>query len=125
MGKVPDLYTGGYEIFTTLEGAKQREATAALRRGLLKYDHDHGYRGAEAQVSEPLRLLINEVYGEPKARTILHRCQQYRSRPSGYDGNAAHRGRSAQPTARAHQHDWRTTQSKHLVSCCGSKKIMP
>lgn len=63
MGKVPDLYTGGYEIFTTLEGAKQREATAALRRGLLKYDHDHGYRGAEAQVSEPLRLLINEVYG--------------------------------------------------------------
>ena len=69
VGKVPDLYTGGYEIFTTLEGPKQREATAALRRGLLKYDHDHGYRGPEAQVSEPLRLLIDGLYGVPSADT--------------------------------------------------------
>ena len=40
MGNVPDLYTGGYEIYTTLDAKQQREAAQALRRGLIKYDHD-------------------------------------------------------------------------------------
>ena len=42
VGKVPDLYTGGYEIYTTIDANQQREATQALRRGLIKYDRDHG-----------------------------------------------------------------------------------
>lgn len=61
--KVPDLYTGGYEIFTTLDAPQQREATAALRRGLLKYDQDHGYRGAEDRLPDPLITEIVETYG--------------------------------------------------------------
>ena len=32
----------------------QAEAIAALRRGLIKYDRDHGYRGAEARLPDTL-----------------------------------------------------------------------
>jgi penicillin-binding protein 1A len=53
-GLVPDLYTGGYEIYTTLDATQQRAATQALRQGLIKYDHDHGYRGPEGRVSAAL-----------------------------------------------------------------------
>lgn len=55
IGAFPDLYSGGYEIRTTIDAALQREAIDALRRGLASYDRRHGYRGAEAQVSEALR----------------------------------------------------------------------
>ena len=55
IGAFPDLYSGGYEIRTTIDAALQREAIDALRRGLASYDRRHGYRGAEAQVSEELR----------------------------------------------------------------------
>ena len=51
----PDLYSGGYEIRTTIDAAMQREAIDALRRGLASYDRRHGYRGAEGQVYEELR----------------------------------------------------------------------
>ncbi len=60
--EVPDLYTGGYEIFTTLDGQQQREATKALRKGLIKYDRDHGYRGPENQVSDELIQQIDDSY---------------------------------------------------------------
>ena len=81
IGKVPDLYTGGYEIFTTLDVFQQREATAALRRGLLKYDHDHGYRGAEAQVSESLVSLIGEFYGKSVAERPADLTTQFPTDP--------------------------------------------
>ena len=64
MGKVPDLYTGGYEIYTTLDAKQQREATQALRRGLMKYDRDHGYRGPEGQVPDALLAQIEQLYSE-------------------------------------------------------------
>lgn len=54
LGLVPDLYTGGYEVHTTLDANMQAEAIAALRRGLIKYDRDHGYRGAEARLPDTL-----------------------------------------------------------------------
>jgi len=57
---LPDLYTGGYEIRTTINGPMQAEATAALRRGLIGYDQKHGYRGAEAQVDADLLRRIQE-----------------------------------------------------------------
>lgn len=47
-----DLYTGGYQVFTTLDAALQRTATAALRKGLTSYDNRHGYRGAEQELGE-------------------------------------------------------------------------
>ena len=65
MGKVPDLYTGGYEIYTTLDAKQQREATQALRRGLMKYDRDHGYRGPEGQVPDALLAQIEQLYSMP------------------------------------------------------------
>ncbi len=45
-----DLYTDGYRVWTTINSQMQHEATAALRRGLLDYTDDHGYRGAEANI---------------------------------------------------------------------------
>lgn len=66
---VPDLYTGGYEIYTTLDGDQQRAATEALRHGLIKYDNDHGYRGPEGQVPEPLLEAIRQAYDPNAALT--------------------------------------------------------
>ena len=53
---LPDLYTGGYEIYTTINSEMQREAIDALRRGLIDYDRRHGYRGPESQVSPELAI---------------------------------------------------------------------
>jgi penicillin-binding protein 1A len=61
---LPDLYTGGYEIDTTIDGDLQAEAIAALRRGLHNYDEKHGYRGAEAQVPEALQVQLAAVAPE-------------------------------------------------------------
>ena len=44
-----DLYTGGYEIFTTINSRLQKAAVEAVRKGLIGYDRNHGYRGAEQQ----------------------------------------------------------------------------
>jgi penicillin-binding protein 1A len=40
-----EAYTAGYRVTTTLDGARQRAANAALRTALLAYDRRHGYRG--------------------------------------------------------------------------------
>jgi penicillin-binding protein 1A len=41
-------YTGGYEVFTTVDSLFQSTANQAVTDGLVEYDHRHGYRGAEA-----------------------------------------------------------------------------
>ena len=46
----PEVYTSGYQVYTTLEGPRQEAATRALRDALLDYDQRHGYRGPEARV---------------------------------------------------------------------------
>jgi len=46
--RLPDIYTGGYEIHTTIDAELQAESIRALRSGLMTYDRRHGYRGAEA-----------------------------------------------------------------------------
>lgn len=43
-------YTEGFQVTTTLDGARQQAATAALRGGLLAYEERHGYDGAEAKL---------------------------------------------------------------------------
>jgi len=70
MELLPDIYTGGYEIDTTISGRMQAEAISALRRGLLNYDRLHGYRGAEAQADNDLIARLAEatpllLAGEP------------------------------------------------------------
>ncbi len=61
-GKFTDLYTGGYEIYTTLDANMQSAGVAAMRKGLEKYDRTHGYRGAEAVVSDEVISLINAQF---------------------------------------------------------------
>ncbi|MCZ6617411.1 MAG: PBP1A family penicillin-binding protein [Gammaproteobacteria bacterium] len=52
LGRFPDLYSGGYEVVTTLRGNLQATARRALRKGLMNYDRRHGYRGPEARLGE-------------------------------------------------------------------------
>ena len=54
----PDLYTGGYEIYTTIDSNLQRSAIEALRKGLKAYDRRHGYRGVEGALPEE---LVNQL----------------------------------------------------------------
>ena len=42
-------YTGGYEVYTTINSEFQTAANQAVVDGLEEYDHRHGYRGAEAR----------------------------------------------------------------------------
>lgn len=41
-------YTGGYEVYTTINADFQTSANQAVIDGLEEYDQRHGYRGAEA-----------------------------------------------------------------------------
>lgn len=41
-------YTGGYEVYTTINSEFQTSANQAVIDGLEEYDQRHGYRGAEA-----------------------------------------------------------------------------
>lgn len=43
-------YTGGFEIYTTINSGLQTAADQAISRGLEDYDKRHGYRGAEAHI---------------------------------------------------------------------------
>jgi penicillin-binding protein 1A len=43
-------YTRGFKVYTTLSAAHQEAAYAAVRKGVMEYDHRHGYRGAEGYV---------------------------------------------------------------------------
>lgn len=43
-------YTGGYEVYTTINANFQTTANQAVIDGLEEYDQRHGYRGAEAHV---------------------------------------------------------------------------
>ena len=43
-------YTQGYKVYTTIRQADQQAAYLALRRGVIDYDHRHGYRGPEGFV---------------------------------------------------------------------------
>jgi penicillin-binding protein 1A len=48
-----EVYTRGFRVYTTIRQADQETAYVALRRGVLEYDRNHGYRGAEGYVELP------------------------------------------------------------------------
>jgi len=48
-----DAYTRGLTVQTTIRKADQEAAYAAVRRGVIDYDHRHGYRGPEAYLRLP------------------------------------------------------------------------
>jgi penicillin-binding protein 1A len=52
LGKYGDaIYTAGYRVYTTIDSRLERDATIALRTGLLQYDRRHGWRGATAKLA--------------------------------------------------------------------------
>jgi penicillin-binding protein 1A len=67
LNRYADLYTGGYEVFTTLESNLQAVADEALRTGLLSYDQAHGYRGPEDQ----LTISEDNPLTEERVRSLL------------------------------------------------------
>ncbi|TNF83126.1 MAG: peptidase [Gammaproteobacteria bacterium] len=73
VSRYSDLYTGGYEVVTTLRGDLQRTADAALRKGLLDYDRDHGYRGPEDQLS----IAEENPLTEERVRGLLASIRTY------------------------------------------------
>jgi penicillin-binding protein 1A len=46
-------YVSGIKVFTTVRKRDQEAATAGLRKGVVEYDHRHGYRGPEGFVALP------------------------------------------------------------------------
>jgi penicillin-binding protein 1A len=48
-----DIYTRGFNVYTTLRKADQDAAYEAVRRGVLDYDRRHGYRGPEDYIDLP------------------------------------------------------------------------
>jgi penicillin-binding protein 1A len=52
------IYTAGYRVYTTIDSRLERNATVALRTGLLQYDRRHGWRGATARI-DPSKLAAS------------------------------------------------------------------
>lgn len=48
--QLPDLYSAGYEVVTTIRGPLQAAARAAVQAQLIEYDRRHGFRGPEAKL---------------------------------------------------------------------------
>jgi penicillin-binding protein 1A len=48
-----EVYTRGFRVYTTLRKADQEAAYASLRRGVMEYDRQHGYRSPEGFVELP------------------------------------------------------------------------
>ncbi|MBS0319828.1 MAG: penicillin-binding protein 1A [Proteobacteria bacterium] len=48
-----DAYSRGITVWTTIRKADQEAAWQAVRRGVIDYDHRHGYRGPEAYIALP------------------------------------------------------------------------
>ncbi|MEL7536848.1 MAG: penicillin-binding protein 1A [Pseudomonadota bacterium] len=49
-----DIYSAGYQVYTTLDSELQEAAVFALINGLLEYDRRHGWRGPLAQLETTL-----------------------------------------------------------------------
>ncbi|MGB0893178.1 MAG: penicillin-binding protein 1A [Parashewanella sp.] len=49
-------YTGGYNVYTTINSDIQLQAQTALRNNVYAYDQRHGYRGPKAILWDPLSL---------------------------------------------------------------------
>jgi len=46
------IYTGGYNVYTTIKSELQESANQAVVNGLISYDKRHGYRGPEQKLSQ-------------------------------------------------------------------------
>src|ERR1051326_6274391 len=48
-----EVYTRGFRVYTTIRKADQEAAYIAVRKGVLEYDRQHGYRGPEGYIELP------------------------------------------------------------------------
>ena len=80
-GQFADLYTGGYEIYTTLDASMQAAGVTAMRKGIEKYDRGHGYRGPEAVASADIISLINAQFSTKEDETF---AQELEANPNGF-----------------------------------------
>ena len=51
-----EVYTRGFRVYTTIRKTDQEAAYAALRKGVLEYDRQHGYRTPEGYVELPANV---------------------------------------------------------------------
>jgi penicillin-binding protein 1A len=58
-------YSLGWRVYTTVDSAAQRSAERALRKGILDYDHRHGWRGRAGHVE-----LAGNPTPEAQARAL-------------------------------------------------------
>ena len=63
-------YAGGFHIYTTINAKYQQAANKALRKGLLEYEHRHGYRGPAGHV---------RIRGEPDREHLDDALKDYRA----------------------------------------------
>ncbi|ADJ27314.1 penicillin-binding protein 1A [Nitrosococcus watsonii] len=49
-----DIYTSGYNVYTTIKAEHQKAANDALQKALLDYDRRHGFRGPEQHIELPV-----------------------------------------------------------------------
>ncbi len=51
-----EVYTRGFRVYTTIRKADQEAAYASLRKGVMEYDRQHGYRNPEGYVELPANV---------------------------------------------------------------------
>jgi len=70
----PSAETGGYKVYTTIDGRLQAAADRAVRLGLIEYDRRYGYRGPAGHAdigSQPQGEDFEEALEEYPALTFL------------------------------------------------------
>ncbi len=70
-----DIYTGGYQVVTTLDSRLQEAANYSLRNGLLEFTRRRGYRGPYDQIELSAELLALPVDEWPEE--VLQPLDQY------------------------------------------------
>jgi len=55
-----EVYTRGFRVYTTLRKSDQEAAYIAVRRGVLEYDRQHGYRAPEGYIELPATVAEDD-----------------------------------------------------------------
>ena len=56
-----EAYTRGFKVYATVQSKLQENATQSVRKGLLKYDKRHGWRGGEEQIDQQAKSFNQQV----------------------------------------------------------------
>ncbi|WP_299494755.1 PBP1A family penicillin-binding protein [uncultured Shewanella sp.] len=70
-----EAYTGGYDIYTTVDSKLQRDAQQALRNNVYAYDERHGYRGRTKILWTDATPSIDEITAKLKKTTAFQGLQ--------------------------------------------------